>query len=47
MLTFGLLLWIGYGFLRGDVAVICANIIGVALSGLVLFCKLRDLQSKT
>jgi MtN3 and saliva related transmembrane protein len=43
-LTSGLVLWIGYGLLRGDWVIILANGVGAALSGTVLFCKLRDIN---
>lgn len=36
LLTFGLLLWILHGFIRGDTTVLCANILGAALSGTAL-----------
>ena len=45
LLTFGLMLWILYGFMHGDVAVLCANIVGLALSGTVLAFKLRDMRN--
>ena len=43
-LTSGLVLWIGYGLLRGDWVIILANGVGAALSGMVLCCKLRDIK---
>jgi MtN3 and saliva related transmembrane protein len=45
VLTAGLLLWIGYGLLKGDWVIVVANGVGAALSGSVLAFKLRDLRS--
>ena len=42
VLTAGLLLWVGYGLLRADWILILSNIVGSALTGTVLVCKLRD-----
>lgn len=42
-LTTGLLLWVVYGIIKGDWVIIVANIAGATLSGIVLFCKIRDL----
>ncbi|WP_375414773.1 SemiSWEET family sugar transporter [uncultured Bradyrhizobium sp.] len=47
VLTAGLLLWIGYGVLKGDWVIVAANSVGATLSGCVLAFKLRDLRSKT
>jgi MtN3 and saliva related transmembrane protein len=40
-LTIGLALWVLYGFLKGDLVIVSANMIGGGLSLSVLFCKLR------
>jgi MtN3 and saliva related transmembrane protein len=45
VLTTGLLLWIGYGLLKGDWVIIAANGVGATLSGSVLACKIRDIRS--
>jgi MtN3 and saliva related transmembrane protein len=45
VLTTGLILWICYGLLKGDWIIVLANSVGAALSGTVLCCKLRDMQS--
>jgi MtN3 and saliva related transmembrane protein len=42
VLTTGLVLWVGYGLLKEDWIIILANGVGAALSGTVLYCKLRD-----
>ena len=39
-----LVFWIGYGFLKEDWVIILANSVGAALSGMVLYCKLRDMS---
>ena len=44
LLTFGLLLWITYGFIQGDTTVLAANVLGAVLSGMVLTFKLRDMR---
>jgi MtN3 and saliva related transmembrane protein len=44
-LTLGLVLWIGYGLLRGDWVIVVANSAGAALSGSVLAFKIRDMLS--
>ncbi len=44
-LTTGLLLWIGYGLLKGDWVIVAANGVGVALTASVLAFKIRDLLS--
>ena len=41
----GLSLWCIYGLVKGDVVIIVANIVGVALVGTILICKLRDKHS--
>jgi MtN3 and saliva related transmembrane protein len=46
-LTTGLLLWIGYGLLKGDWVIVAANSVGAVLSGSVLAFKIRDMRSKT
>ncbi len=43
VLTSGLLMWIGYGLLKGDWVIVVANGVGGALSGTVLACKIRDI----
>jgi MtN3 and saliva related transmembrane protein len=45
VLTTGLLLWIGYGVLKGDWVIVAANSVGAALSGAVLVFKIRDIRS--
>jgi MtN3 and saliva related transmembrane protein len=40
----GLLLWIAYGVVIGDVIIIAANSVGAALVGIVLACKIRDMN---
>jgi MtN3 and saliva related transmembrane protein len=46
-LTTGLVLWVGYGFLKGDWVIVAANSVGAALSGSVLAFKIRDIRSGT
>jgi MtN3 and saliva related transmembrane protein len=43
-LTIGLALWVLYGFLKSDLVIVSANMIGGGLSLSVLLCKLRDLR---
>jgi MtN3 and saliva related transmembrane protein len=45
VLTTGLLLWIGYGLLKGDWVIVIANGVGSTLSGSVLAFKIRDMRS--
>ena len=45
VLTTGLLLWIGYGLLKGDWVIVAANGVGATLSAAVLLFKIRDLRS--
>jgi MtN3 and saliva related transmembrane protein len=45
VLTTGLLLWIGYGLLKGDWVIVVANSVGATLSGSVLAFKIRDMRS--
>lgn len=45
VLTAGLLLWIGYGLLKGDWVIVAANGVGGALAASVLAFKIRDLRS--
>ena len=45
VLTIGLLLWIGYGLLKGDWVIVAANSVGGALSASVLAFKIRDLRA--
>ena len=44
-LTAGLLLWVGYGLLKGDWVIVAANSVGATLSASVLVFKIRDLKS--
>jgi MtN3 and saliva related transmembrane protein len=46
VLTAGLLLWVGYGLLKGDWVIVVANSVGATLSGSVLVFKVRDLRSR-
>ena len=46
VLTAGLLLWVGYGLLKGGRVIFIANSVGAALSGSVLAFKIRDLRSR-
>jgi len=43
-LTLGLSLWIVYGIIQGDWVVVGSNVVGAALAGVVLGCKIRDLK---
>jgi MtN3 and saliva related transmembrane protein len=45
VLTMGLVLWVCYGLAKGDWIIVLANSVGAALSGTVLFCKVRDVKS--
>jgi MtN3 and saliva related transmembrane protein len=45
-LTIGLALWVLYGFLKSDLVIVSANLIGGGLSLSVLLCKLRDLRTQ-
>jgi MtN3 and saliva related transmembrane protein len=45
VLTAGLLLWVGYGLLKGDWVIVAANSLGGALSASVLAFKIRDIRS--
>jgi MtN3 and saliva related transmembrane protein len=45
VLTAGLVLWVGYGLLKGDGVLVAANSVGAALSASVLGFKIRDLRS--
>src|ERR1700709_2073192 len=45
VLTAGLLLWVGYGLLKGDWVIVAANSVGATLSASVLVFKIRDLKS--
>ena len=45
VLTTGLVLWIGYGLLKGDWVIVVANSVGAALSASVLTFKIRDMRS--
>jgi MtN3 and saliva related transmembrane protein len=44
VLTAGLLLWIGYGLLKGDWVIVAANSVGGVLSASVLAFKIRDIR---
>jgi len=41
MMTFGIVLWLIYGFIRGDIPLIAANLITLLLSSTILYLKLR------
>lgn len=41
----GLVLWIGYGAIAGDIIIVVANGVGASLVGAVLACKIRDMKS--
>jgi MtN3 and saliva related transmembrane protein len=41
LFSFGVLLWLVYGFMVGDVPVIAANLITLMLASTLLFFKLR------
>jgi MtN3 and saliva related transmembrane protein len=45
VLTSGLLLWVVYGFLKGDWVIVVANCVGALLSGSVLAFKIRDIRA--
>jgi MtN3 and saliva related transmembrane protein len=45
VLTTGLVLWIGYGVLKGDWVIVAANSVGAALSASVLIFKIRDIRA--
>jgi MtN3 and saliva related transmembrane protein len=45
VLTTGLLLWIGYGLLKGDWVIVAANGVGATLSACVLIFKIRDMRA--
>jgi MtN3 and saliva related transmembrane protein len=45
VLTAGLVLWVGYGLLKSDWAIIVANGVGAALAASVLAFKIRELRS--
>lgn len=40
--TFGVMLWLAYGVMIGDKALISANLVTGALAGLILFVKIRN-----
>ncbi|MDN4502917.1 SemiSWEET transporter [Alteromonadaceae bacterium BrNp21-10] len=40
--TVGVSLWLGYGILRGDVAVIAANALTLVLASMILVKKIRN-----
>ena len=46
VLTSGLLLWVVYGFLKGDWVIVVANCVGATLSGSVLAFKIRDIRAR-
>jgi MtN3 and saliva related transmembrane protein len=46
VLTTGLVLWICYGMFKADWIIVLANSVGATLSGTVLYCKFRDMNSK-
>lgn len=41
-LTLGLILWIAYGLMKGDMIVLAANSVGALLTGFVLLRKIMD-----
>jgi MtN3 and saliva related transmembrane protein len=41
-LAAGFLLWLIYGFLRGDFIIVAANAVSLALAGILLAFKLRE-----
>ena len=43
VLTSGLALWVAYGIIQKDWVIICADLVAVSLSGIVLAQKIRDL----
>jgi MtN3 and saliva related transmembrane protein len=45
VLTTGLLLWLGYGLLKGDWVIVAANGVGGALSASILIFKIRDMRA--
>lgn len=45
VLCLGLLFWVIYGLLKGDWVVVLANVVGFALVGAMLVCKIRDLRA--
>lgn len=45
VLTSGLVLWVGYGLLKGDWVIVAANSVGGTLSASVLAFKIRDMRS--
>jgi MtN3 and saliva related transmembrane protein len=45
VLTTGLLLWLGYGLLKGDWVIVAANGVGGALSASILLFKIRDMRA--
>ena len=47
VLTTGLLLWIGYGVLKGDWVIVAANSVGAILSASVLAFKIRDMRASS
>ena len=46
VLTGGLVLWVIYGLMKGDLVILIANCVGAALSGSVLAFKIRDLRAR-
>jgi MtN3 and saliva related transmembrane protein len=45
VLTGGLVLWVVYGLMKGDLVIVIANCVGAALSGSVLAFKIRDIRA--
>jgi MtN3 and saliva related transmembrane protein len=37
----GVILWLSYGILRNDIAIICTNVVTLALASLLLFFKIK------
>jgi MtN3 and saliva related transmembrane protein len=46
VLTAGLVLWLAYGVLKSDWAIVVANGVGALLSACVLAFKLRDMRTR-
>jgi MtN3 and saliva related transmembrane protein len=45
-LTSGLILWVCYGFMKGDWVIVIANTVGALLTCSVLGFKIRDMRSR-
>jgi MtN3 and saliva related transmembrane protein len=42
LLGTGLSLWVGYGFIRGDMVIVAANGVSLTLMGIILYLKLQN-----